>query len=347
MLSWASLPSQVSSSQSEHLRSTQSLQCSSGPPTEVPDHERDLLAKLPQEQLLQEVRSNHASEEPSPLHLLDVERKLLSPRQLPRAAVLVHVYNLTEAFVKANSLLSVATRGTVGAFHVGVEVFGLEWSYGLYGVSVSPPRQQTRHVYKCSVLLGETELNEVQFAAVLRNAFQEFMGEHYDLVGHNCCSFGRHLVKELGVGQMPHWVDRLARGLKKARSSVGRATGRVSEHVGMVMATGHKAVTGAAAALRFGGWDDASEEEEDELPAEEAAGRTGSAGPPSGGSPSYLQRNVIVAHQANGWQRRQDQARAPTFAPGVVAGGAAQWTPPGVVVHRQVGYPPMLRPGHA
>ncbi|CAE7835833.1 unnamed protein product [Symbiodinium sp. CCMP2592] len=274
MLSWASLPSQVSSSQSEHLRSTQSLQCSSGPPTEVPDHERDLLAKLPQEQLLQEVCSSHASEEPSPLHLLDVERKLLSPRQLPRAAVLVHVYNLTEAFVKANSLLSVATRGTVGAFHVGVEVFGGEWSYGLYGVSVSPPRQQTRHVYKCSVLLGETELNEVQFAAVLRNAFQEFMGEHYDLVGHNCCSFGRHLVKELGVGQMPHWVDRLARGLKKARSSVGRATGRVSEHVGMVMATGHKAVTGAAAALRFGGWDDASEEEEeDELPAEQAAGR--------------------------------------------------------------------------
>ncbi|OLP95096.1 hypothetical protein AK812_SmicGene22815 [Symbiodinium microadriaticum] len=122
---------------------------------------------------------------------------------------------------------------------------------------------------------------------------------------------------ELGVGPMPHWVDRLARGLKKARSSVGRATGRVSEHVGMVMATGHKAVTGAAAALRFGGWEDASEEEEeDELPGEEAAGRTGSAGP-SGGSPSYLQQNVIVAHQANGLPRRQDQARAPTFAPGL------------------------------
>ncbi|CAE7620812.1 unnamed protein product, partial [Symbiodinium sp. CCMP2456] len=37
-------------------------------------------------------------------------------------------------------------------------------------------------------------------------------------------------------------------------------------------------------------------EEEDELPAEEAAGRTGSAGRP-GGSPSYLQQNVVVGHQ--------------------------------------------------
>ncbi|CAE7820463.1 unnamed protein product, partial [Symbiodinium sp. CCMP2456] len=65
--------------------------------------------------------------------LCEAEVPSRSPRQLPRAAVLVHVYNLTEAFVKANSWLSVATRGSVGAFHVGVEVFGGEWSYGLYG----------------------------------------------------------------------------------------------------------------------------------------------------------------------------------------------------------------------
>ncbi|CAE7183365.1 unnamed protein product, partial [Symbiodinium pilosum] len=325
----------------EHLRSAQSLRVSgSGPPPEVPDHERDLLAKLPHEQLLKEVRSRHTSEDtPSPLQLLDINRQWLQPRDLPRSAVLVHVYNLNEAFVKANSLLSVATVGSFGAFHVGVEVFQGEWSYGLYGVSVSAPRTQTRHVYKCSVLLGETELNEAQFAGTLRKAFQEFMGDDYEIVGHNCCSFGRFLVKELGVGPMPAWVDRLARGLK----SVGRATGRVSEHMGRVVATGAKAVVGAAAALRLGRREDSEEEIEDPPAPVSTEGKlTGDAGP----APLLPPQHIALPQPVNGWPRmRQEPSRNPVSTPGA-AGSNARWSPPGVVVHRQVGYPPMMvRPG--
>ena len=40
---------------------------------------------------------------------------------------------------------------------------------------------------------------------------QDFQGDDYELVGHNCCSFARAMVEKLGVRSMPRWVDRLAR----------------------------------------------------------------------------------------------------------------------------------------
>ena len=36
------------------------------------------------------------------------------------------------------------------------QVYGAEWSYGVYGVACDPPRSETAHVYECSVFVGAT-----------------------------------------------------------------------------------------------------------------------------------------------------------------------------------------------
>ena len=36
------------------------------------------------------------------------------------------------------------------------QVYGAEWSYGVYGVACDPPRAETAHVYECSVFVGST-----------------------------------------------------------------------------------------------------------------------------------------------------------------------------------------------
>lgn len=56
---------------------------------EVSERERDVLAKLPLEQLLQEVRMRPPEEpDSSPLHLLDASRRCMSPRELTKCSVL-------------------------------------------------------------------------------------------------------------------------------------------------------------------------------------------------------------------------------------------------------------------
>ena len=185
------------------------------------EDERDILSKLPLDQLLKEVRVPPPKIDPAPLHLLDASRRCMSPRHLTRSSVLVHVYNLNETFMQANRVLAVAGSG---AFHAGVEIFDWEWSYGIFGVRKTIPRNQTRHIYKCSVFLGDSEVGQAEFVELLRECFQDFMGEHYELVGHNCCTFARALVRKLQVRAMPSWVDRLARGLNFGAKAARVAT---------------------------------------------------------------------------------------------------------------------------
>ena len=177
---------------------------------EESERERDILAKLPLDQLLKEMRVPPPEIGLEPLNLLDASRRCMSPRCLKSSSVLVHVYNLNETFARANKVLAVAGSG---AFHAGVEIFGWEWSYGVHGVRKSIPRNQTRHIYKCSVFLGDSDVSHVEFVELLSQCFQDFLGDNYELVGHNCCTFARALVRKLQVRSMPSWVDRLARGL--------------------------------------------------------------------------------------------------------------------------------------
>lgn len=252
------MPSQVVARSGEQLRG--SLPISTKREVDEVDweesEEKDVLARLPLDQLLKEMRMALPSEaEAAPaLKLLDKNRRSMSSDELTTSSVLVHVYNLNEAFVKANRVLSIAGSG---AFHAGVEIFGWEWSYGVRGVKKTIPRVQTRHIYKCSVFLGHSEMNVVGFANLLTESFQDFQGDDYELVGHNCCSFARAMVKKLGVRSMPRWVDRLARGLNLGAFIGAKATKMAAHPVKKAAALGGRV-------LRMGRGDSESEDSDED-----------------------------------------------------------------------------------
>ncbi|CAL1173378.1 unnamed protein product [Cladocopium goreaui] len=54
-------------------------------------------------------------------------------------------------------------------------------------------------------------MNVAGFANLLTESFQDFQGDDYELVGHNCCSFARAMVDNFSTIGIPYWVDRLAR----------------------------------------------------------------------------------------------------------------------------------------
>jgi len=121
-----------------------------------------------------------------------------------------------------------------GAFHIGVEVFGSEWSYGCCGVRSALPRGQCGHVYSCSVCLGQTSVEQAELASILHRMCQEWKGSDYQLLSHNCCNFASELCDHLGVGPVPAWISRLPRFLGAGRraGSNALAIGRtVSEAV--------------------------------------------------------------------------------------------------------------------
>lgn len=112
--------------------------------------------------------------------------------------VIVNVYNLNSGVVRANEMLVFSSERIAvgGAFHVGIQVYGSEWTYGVYGVCREVPRSETAHVYSCSVYMGRTEMEPVALAGLLHRLCHAWRGEDYDLFSKNCCSFGTTLCKE-------------------------------------------------------------------------------------------------------------------------------------------------------
>jgi len=125
----------------------------------------------------------------------------------------LHVYDLNEDFQKANQLLSFSWESLAlgGAFHVGVEVFGSEWSFGSSGVQSTLPRSVDGHVYNSSVCLGQTDLSPHKFVALMHQMCKQWRGGQYHLVSHNCCSFATELCSKLDTEPVPAWVTRVPR----------------------------------------------------------------------------------------------------------------------------------------
>ncbi|CAL1149065.1 unnamed protein product, partial [Cladocopium goreaui] len=209
------------------LASNQASNVVSGQAKAPPENEVDVLSRLSEEELCNLVKSPpalEAGDEQAKLNLLSMDRTPLRSTVSCPEWMLVHIYNLSETFVGANQVLTFSEGLAIGgAFHVGVEVYGAEWSYGVYGVACDPPRAETAHVYECSVFVGATAKDPEQAAEVLFRLCQEWHGRNYDVLSHNCCSFGRRFVEELGVGPMPLWIDRFARTLHGGRDAVRHA----------------------------------------------------------------------------------------------------------------------------
>lgn len=150
--------------------------------------------------------------------------------------VTLHIYDLAKSskIVRANRALKML--GT-GAFHGAVEVYGPEWSYGGCdegtGVFSCPPKSHEGHNYRESIPMGETTLRPEQVEVLIDRMSEEWAGQDYDLLRHNCCNFSDDLCQELGVGPIPRWVVNLAGagatladGTHKVESTAGWAAGK-------------------------------------------------------------------------------------------------------------------------
>jgi len=131
--------------------------------------------------------------------------------------VVLNVYDLSRnSFVGAfNKAALVLMRG--GIFHVAVEVWRREYSFGFSewgtGVGRMTPRRDTSHTYRGSVQLGRTAFSKQECDRITARlaAQEEWQGTQYSTLAHNCTHFAHELVSDLGVAPVPDWVDRLGR----------------------------------------------------------------------------------------------------------------------------------------
>jgi len=135
-------------------------------------------------------------------------------------SVLLNIYDVTHASgvqwmnaVLANWLAPVKLGGV---FHAGVEVQGLEWSYGRtcrarYGISCGLPRSDPQHHFRQTVYLGRTQHSREKISSLITDLLEDYPGHAYDLLRRNCCHFADDFCGRLGVGPIPRWVHRLAR----------------------------------------------------------------------------------------------------------------------------------------
>lgn len=109
-----------------------------------------------------------------------------------------------------------------GAFHCGVEVYGLEWSFSdaagparqdsllRSGIFSSWPKKCKGHRFKESMEIGFTAKSEVQVLMLISKMEEKWPLSSYDVLSKNCCHFADELCVQLGVGHIPPLLMKLA-----------------------------------------------------------------------------------------------------------------------------------------
>lgn len=126
----------------------------------------------------------------------------------------IHLYDLSDTLGHLNSV-ALDLLGLGGALHVGLEVMGEEWSFGMHGVTVSIPKRHQYYAYRRTVHLGRTYLKRWQVEEALAAIQEEWLGSEYDIFSHNCGHFCNSLAMKLGVQKIPAWVTSLPEAMGK------------------------------------------------------------------------------------------------------------------------------------
>jgi len=157
------------------------------------------------------------------------------------ADVTLHIYDLLEN-VAAQGVNSFLAAVGAGAFHAGVEVHGIEWSFAAAGAGDKPddsgifhcpPKGCSGHHYRDSLSMGKTARSAQDVAKILDIMGQEWKGGKYDLLRKNCCHFCDAFCQELGVGAIPSWVTTNIAGAGAFLRSSARLVGRSAYSAGV------------------------------------------------------------------------------------------------------------------
>ncbi|KAG8044104.1 hypothetical protein GUJ93_ZPchr0048g33361 [Zizania palustris] len=104
----------------------------------------------------------------------------------------------------------------LGIFHSAVEVHGSEYSFGAHdhpssGVFEMEPKNCPGFLYRCSIFIGRSNLNPLEFRDYIQRMASEYHGDTYHLISKNCNHFTDDLSTRLTGKPIPGWVNRLAR----------------------------------------------------------------------------------------------------------------------------------------
>lgn len=137
--------------------------------------------------------------------------------------VIVHVYDVAD-----NDLLSAANELFLqlgfGIFHVGVEVYGWEWSYGAAesgsGLYFCLPGCCRSARYREAINVGHTDMPGEQVMLLLRDLEEEWEGSHYHVLERNCTHFVDTFCRQLlgGKLELPSFIT----GLPRMGTSIAR-----------------------------------------------------------------------------------------------------------------------------
>ena len=131
------------------------------------------------------------------------------------------IYNLADG--ATNQILkSYLSLG--GIYHVGLEIAGIEWSYGYCesgsGIFAVEPRKCSLGPFHEQVSLGESNVSVDDVIRVLHKLRQDWMGADYNILSRNCVTFTQELIQQLSLGaNLPAYATAMS-GLGAAVSSV-------------------------------------------------------------------------------------------------------------------------------
>lgn len=142
--------------------------------------------------------------------------------------IYLHVYDLGPVSRWALNSWSGHQPG-LGAFHCGVEVLGVEWSFqalmdvgdneGATGITCHAPKCHPRHGYRESVFMGDSPMRRNEIARVLIGLERSWPARRYHFINNNCTDFAECISKALRApNPFPSWVHGLAKSalLRKA-----------------------------------------------------------------------------------------------------------------------------------
>eukprot|EP00435_Cladocopium_sp_Y103_P055176 s1720_g18.t1 len=186
-------------------------------PQEPQDLQQDLVEDAPRRRNEQRrrlrTRQSSAAFEATRCSQLSQPVLSCSSRRPEDSTVMLRIYDVMGAEVVSGLNCLCRVIGT-GAFHAGVEVYGLEWSFGFSedgsGVFSCTPGECGGHAYREAVWMGDTPLGEEDVMILLSTLAQDWQGSDYDILRRNCCHFSDALCRQLQVGHIPGWVTNLA-----------------------------------------------------------------------------------------------------------------------------------------
>eukprot|EP00418_Pyrodinium_bahamense_P008108 CAMPEP_0179104672 /NCGR_PEP_ID=MMETSP0796-20121207/48570_1 /TAXON_ID=73915 /ORGANISM="Pyrodinium bahamense, Strain pbaha01" /LENGTH=395 /DNA_ID=CAMNT_0020802629 /DNA_START=26 /DNA_END=1213 /DNA_ORIENTATION=+ len=136
--------------------------------------------------------------------------------------VWLHVYDLGQVSRLVLNSWAAQAGGPGGAFHCGVEVLGVEFSFqaiawadpedNISGVTWHVPKSHPRHVYRESVWLGLTPLCVGEISLVLERLERTWLAKDYHCLRNNCTDFAEELALDLCVPlPFPTWAHGVAK----------------------------------------------------------------------------------------------------------------------------------------